>query len=67
MATKSKKLCLGRTIGVYLSNDRISITEAGLTFKGLSVLEQQSFNVDELNPVGSLVDVLKDNAKKKSW
>jgi len=66
MAAKSKKLCLGRTIGVYLSNDRISITEAGLTFKGPGLLGQHSFNIDQLNPLGSLADTLKDYVKKVS-
>jgi len=53
------KLCWGRAIGVYFSGERVSITDVGNTVKGLTTLNQQSFDVAE----GSLTSVMQEYIK----
>jgi len=53
------KLCWGRAIGVYFCGDRVSITDVGTTIKGLTTLNQQSFEADS----SSLMSVLQEYVK----
>jgi Tfp pilus assembly protein PilN len=53
------KLCWGRAIGVYFSGDRVSISDVGTTVKGLTTLNQQSFEVAGR----SLMSVLQEYVK----
>jgi len=55
------KLCLGRAIGVYFSGEHVSITDVGITIKGLTTLNQQSFEVADGSLAGTLQEYVKNH------
>ena len=54
MASDRARLCLGRAIGVYVSRDRITLTEVGTTVRGTAVLSQFSEAIDSEGPAAAL-------------
>ncbi len=57
------KLCWGRAIGVYFSGTHISVTDVGSTVKGLAMLNQQSFEIADKEPVQFLTETLQEYIK----
>lgn len=55
------KLCWGRAIGVYFCGDRVSITDVGTTVKGLTTLNQQSFEVADRSLTSILQEYIKNH------
>lgn len=53
------KLCFGRAIGIYYSGEHLNITDMGITLKGLTILNQQSFETAG----SSLANILKEYVK----
>ncbi|MBN1787219.1 MAG: hypothetical protein JW806_02360 [Sedimentisphaerales bacterium] len=58
------KLCWGRAIGVYYSEDRVSITDVNSTLKGSTILNQQEFKLAEEEPVQALTNILQEYIKE---
>lgn len=56
-----RKLCWGRAIGVYFCGDHVSITDVGTTIKGLTILNQQSFEVAGRSLTSILQEYIKNH------
>jgi len=61
MVSVRDKLCWGRSVGAYLSGDRITVTEVGTTLTGRTILKQYKATVGEDGPGAALKKVLEEN------
>ena len=50
MVDSHDKLCWGRSVGVYISANRITINEVGNTLTGKKILKQESIIFDDKGP-----------------
>jgi hypothetical protein len=58
------KLCWGRSVGAYLSGDRITITEVGNTLTGRIILGQYGETVGEMGPDAVLKELLEKHLSR---
>jgi hypothetical protein len=61
MVSVRDKLCWGRSVGAYLSGDRITVTEVGITLTGRTILKQYKTTVGEDGSGAALKKVLEEN------
>ncbi|MGA2914641.1 MAG: hypothetical protein ABSE89_01285 [Sedimentisphaerales bacterium] len=60
------KLCFGRAIGVYFCGERVCITDTGITIKGLTILNQQSFETAGSSLTNILQEYIKNHGGKNA-
>jgi hypothetical protein len=61
MVSVRDKLCWGRSVGAYLSGDRITVTEVGATLTGRTILKQYKATVGKDGPGAALKKVFEEN------
>ena len=66
MANILTKLCFGRAIGVYYCGERVSITDLGITVKGLTTLNQESFEMAGKSLTNILQEYIKNHGGKNA-
>jgi len=65
MVDINDKLCWGRSVGVYLSSNRITISEVGSTLTGKKVLKQDTVKYDTKGPGCYLKDILEKHLSQR--